>query len=234
MTLGMPALGLVVALALADAIERERRWALAALSAFAALVAALALLALEEHFWMRTPRRIWITILRLQPELALTLGAVGAIAAIAALLFALRRHRAALYGFALAGVPVLAFVLLLVKHAETFISGRALAEYLRSEHPLAKVYLFQDYENLSSVPFYLGRQVAIVESASNDLAFGLREQPNHPNVLSAAEFRTALESDEVVLLVHRRRLAAYRAMLGGLGLAPRNRVGNVAVFSNYH
>jgi 4-amino-4-deoxy-L-arabinose transferase-like glycosyltransferase len=233
MTPGMPALALLVALALAEAIERERRGALVALSAFAALLAALALWVLEERFWMRTPRRIWITVLRLQPELAITLVAVGAIIAVAALLFALRRNRAALYACALAGVPALAFVMVLAHHADAFISGRSLGEYLRRD-PGARIYLFQDYENLSSVPFYLGRQVGIVESESNDLAFGLREQPNHPNALSASQFRAAAASDDVVLLVHRRRLGAYRAKLGGLGLTSRNRVGNVAVFSNYH
>ena len=36
------------------------------------------------------------------------------------------------------------------------------------------MYVYRDFERLSSLPFYLGKPVAIVDSDSNDLDFGRR------------------------------------------------------------
>jgi hypothetical protein len=94
------------------------------------------------------------------------------------------------------------------------------------------VFLYQDYEKLASLPFYLERQVPVVDSASNDLAFGMKLSPESENFLSAGAFAQIRETEPVVLVVHRQRLRALLLSPAGAGLRLRHRIGNVSVFSN--
>src|SRR5262249_10495482 len=48
----------------------------------------------------------------------------------------------------------------------------ALANYIKTHDAKRPVYLFRDYEKLSSLVFYLQRRLPIVDSVSQDLYFG--------------------------------------------------------------
>jgi hypothetical protein len=116
--------------------------------------------------------------------------------------------------------------------ADRYLSQRAVAEFVRTNYPDVRVFLFQDFEKLASLPFYLKRPVAVVDSRSNDLAFGLRHAPQSPGFVSSAQFAAISSAAPVVLIVHRRRLSAYRESLGQLGLTERARIGNVTVLTS--
>jgi hypothetical protein len=116
--------------------------------------------------------------------------------------------------------------------AEPFASEREMARYIAGNYPQAKVFLFQDYEKLAGLPFYLKREVPVVDSVSNDLAFGMRLSPESENFPSAAEFAQIRNTRPVVLVVHRQRLRALLLSPAGAGLRLRHRIGNVSAFSN--
>jgi len=105
--------------------------------------------------------------------------------------------------------------------AEPFASEREMARYIAGNHPRAKVFLYQDYEKLASLPFYLARQVPVVDSASNDLAFGMKLSPDSENFLTASAFAQIRNTRPVVLVVHRHRLRDLLLSPAGAGLAGR-------------
>jgi hypothetical protein len=231
MTLAMPAFAILIGLHLSEAIRQGRRYRLMALSGLLAACALLALWAVDQKFWMTPPRGIWRAVFRSQSDLHLALELTIVLAAVAAILFWLRHGRLALYAVAASGVPLLVFFVVMMQRVDRWVSARSVAEYVKVNLPSSKVYLFQDYENLSSLPFYLGKTVPIVDSASHDLAFGRRLAQNG-QFLSSTALSDRLAQERVLLLVHRQRLPAFEDALGKSGLTPLRRIGAVTLFTN--
>jgi 4-amino-4-deoxy-L-arabinose transferase-like glycosyltransferase len=235
MGVAAPALATLLALAVDRALDRgSRRTLMLGLLAGGVAAVALADLAIATGAWLPEPRSIWIAILRHEPHLKSSLLVSATLLALAGALLVRRLDRAALCVVACAGAPMLVVFLGTAERADRYLSQRAVAEYLRVNYPDVRVFLFQDFEKLASLPFYLKRPVAVVDSRSNDLAFGMRQAPRSAGFVSAAQFAAISSAEPVVLVVHRRRLAAYRETLGELGLAPRARIGNVNVFVGLH
>ena len=76
-----------------------------------------------------------------------------------------------------------------------------------------------------------GRSLPVVDSHSNDLAFGRRRVPGSPSFAAPEQFAAIASKQPVVLIVHRRRLDAYRHQLGKLGLHHRARIGPVNIYT---
>jgi hypothetical protein len=74
--------------------------------------------------------------------------------------------------------------------------------------------------------------VPVVDSVSNDLAFGMKLSPQSPNFVTTREFARLSRAEPVVLVVHRQRLRAFLLSPAAAGLQLRQRVGNVSAFSN--
>jgi hypothetical protein len=232
MTVAMPPLAFLLALRIAALIERAERWTFAGVAVFIAAAVAVAAWAIEAQMGMTPPQGLWIAVYRQMEYLQWALGCVAALCLLAAVLYARGLARSALYALALANLPLLVFFAAVMASAEPFASERELARYIAGNHPEAQVFLFQDYEKLASLPFYLERQVPVVDSVSNDLAFGMKLAPGGENFLSAGQFAQISETRPVVLVVHRQRLRALLLSPAGAGLRPRHRVGNVSAFSN--
>jgi 4-amino-4-deoxy-L-arabinose transferase-like glycosyltransferase len=231
MSVAAPALAVLLAHAIDRALHRGTR-PVVVLSLLAGVVAAVALadLVIAARPWLLEPRTLWIAVLRHEPHLKSSLLVSATLFALAGALLVRRLDRAALCVVACAGAPLLMLFLASAEHADRYLSQRVLAEYLRRNYPDARVFLFQDFEKLASLPFYLKRPVAVVDSRSADLAFGMRQAPRSPGFVTSAQFAAISSAAPVALIVHRRRLAAYRESLGELGLPQATRVGNVALF----
>ncbi|HZR70286.1 MAG TPA: glycosyltransferase family 39 protein [Burkholderiales bacterium] len=227
MIVAAPALALLVA----DRIERlvaagrTRPMVLCAL-AIAVAGAAAAVLA---YTGVELPRRgLWRFVLKRREELALAITALAAMSAFAAALFAAARWRLAVLALALAGFPLLLFGIATAERGDRWGSSRALAAYLRARPAVERVLLYEDYERLSSLPVYLDRPVGVVDSRSNDLAFGMTR--GEGPFLESARARELLSGRSALLLVHRKRAADFRRCLGDAGLRPVARIGNVVVY----
>src|SRR5262249_15781422 len=232
MSVAAPPLATLLALAIDRALERGGRRPIV-LGLLAGVVATIALadLAIASRAWLPEPRSIWIAVLRHEPHLKASLLVSIALFTLAGALLAYRLDRAALCTVACAAAPLLMLFVDTAERADRFLSHRAVAEYLRTNYPQPLLFLSQDFEKLASLPFYLKRPVAVVDSRSNDLAFGMRQAPQSPGFVTSAQFAALSSAGPAVLIVHRRRLAAYRESLGQLGLSQRKRIGNVSVFA---
>jgi 4-amino-4-deoxy-L-arabinose transferase-like glycosyltransferase len=232
MTVAMPPLAFLLALRIAALVERAERAAFVGAAVFIAAAMAGSAWVIEAQMGMTPPRGWWIAVYRNMEYLQWALWSVAGICLLAAVLYLRGLARPALYALALANLPVLAFFVAVMARAEPFVSEREMARYIAGNYPQAKVFLYQDYEKLASLPFYLNRQVPVVDSASNDLAFGMRLSPENENFLSARQFAHIRDTRPVVLVVHRQRLRALLLSPAGASLRLRHRVGNVSAFSN--
>ena len=232
MTVAMPPLALLLALRIAELIERADRWTFVGATVFIAAGVAASAWVIEAHMGMTPPRGLWIAVHRQMEYLQWALWSIAALCLLATALYARGWTRAALHALALANLPLLVFFVAVMAQAQPFASEREMARYIAGNHPGAKVFLYQDYEKLASLPFYLERQVPVVDSVSNDLAFGMKLLPGHENFVSAGQFAQIRGTRPVVLVVHRQRLRALLLSPAGEGLRLRHRVGNVSAFSN--
>ncbi|MDA8107985.1 MAG: glycosyltransferase family 39 protein [Betaproteobacteria bacterium] len=224
-------LAILLAEHVAALIRADRRRSLAALTGALAAAGAVGVWAVASGAWMHRPHGLWITAFKLRDALLWSTAAFTAIAALAGVLTAMRRYRGALFALALASAPLLVFIAVMMQRADPFVSERALVRYLHARHAGEPVLVYRDFERLSSLPFYLKRPVAVVDSDSEDLLFGRPYAPPG-TFLSDAQLAALSGRERVVLLVHRLRLRDFEARLGSLGLRPAGKIGNVTAYEN--
>jgi 4-amino-4-deoxy-L-arabinose transferase-like glycosyltransferase len=80
----------------------------------------------------------------------------------------------------------------------------------------AKVFLYREFEDVfSSLPFYLGRKLKVIDSASKDLLFGCGVAPAADNAcISSADFIPERESGPVAVVVKSSDADAFRGSVG--------------------
>lgn len=90
-------------------------------------------------------------------------------------LFILRLNTKPLYFFLFIAslmFPLLTFYVSVKQTVQTGYTQLALAQYILTHDNLRPVYLYQDYEDISSILFFLQRRLTIVDSKSDDLYLG--------------------------------------------------------------
>lgn len=113
----------------------------------------------------------------------------------------------------------------LVAHAEPYLSARTMAGYIQENYGAARVFLFEDFEAFGALPIYLRRTIPVIDSKSNDLFFGRRLQPAHPNLVTADAVLAAERDALIVVMTDRQQdfaetpLAADSAELTRIGKA---------------
>lgn len=132
------------------------------------------------------------------------LAAAAALACIAAAAFAYRKHVVAVLTTAAIALPVMLIYSGFFVANEDAKSTRALAQFIRASG-VSEVYLYRDFETLSSLPFYLDEPVGVVASASRDLAYGMLLKPDPQRFPTASEFAAAAARRPIWLVVERKR-----------------------------
>ena len=167
----------------------------------------------------------------LRPQAGLwALAAFAAIGVTGLVLALARRPQAALVMIALMCAPILGLLLYALGANESLVSSRPLAQRILHDYPGAGVYVFQDFERMSSLPFYLGRSIRIIDSKSSDLWFG-QHRGERPDVFrSVGEFLAAESTDGSVVLVEGRRSAAFRRSALSSRMDAIGQVGRVTIF----
>lgn len=161
-------------------------------------------------YWLRTHEHIAAAA---EVHGAAGLAALAAFVLIGIGAFAcalLRRPLAALIMVALMSVPLMSFLLYAVNVNEPYLSSRFLARQMMHDYPDADVFVFQDFERISSLPYYLRRPIRIVDSRSNDLWFGQQSGMKPDAFLSANEFIASDAHESPLLVVDRSRRDAFR------------------------
>jgi 4-amino-4-deoxy-L-arabinose transferase-like glycosyltransferase len=153
-------------------------------------------------------------------------------AAAAAFMF-LKKYLYAVGVFALLSLPLLGYSMHMVKHAEPYCTKKSLSSFLQQNEKDAEVFLYRDYEELSSLPFYLKGRVTIIDSASKDLSYGIKYSRDDRRFVSGDVFRRFLKNHRVAVVVMKKRIEEFGSSgLAGL-LVDVRLTGNVVLYKNY-
>lgn len=162
--------------------------------------------------------------------LALAVAAIVALGAYATLFTFRHRTRLALASVALMAAPLLAVVVATVQAQEAEFSSRPLAAAVFRTEPDAEVFLYQDFEQLCALPYYLKRPVRIIDSRSDDLRYGQRRGANPAAFLTAAAFLGEPAGNARLVVVERARLAAFQRTPLAKELTQVAKVGRVEIY----
>jgi hypothetical protein len=164
---------------------------------------------------------------------AFLMAAGGGVALLAILATAVAMRFARVGVLAYLALPVWTSVVMLVmlNAMEPLISTRPLAQYLKNEQPGRVVHLYRDFEELSSLPFYLKTPVPVVDARSNDLLWGSRLRINDIFV-SPERFDAIASNRPVAVVVHDRELNDFRKTAFFRHFKGEKRIGETTVFLN--
>lgn len=125
-----------------------------------------------------------------------------------------------------------AFALIVALQAiEPQVSTRPLAHYLQTELAGRQVYLYRNFEEQSSLPFYLQTPVPVIDSRSYDLYWGNKLQPNDL-MISSEQFERVLPNRSVAVVVMERQRKDFEASSLFAHMKGRRQIGAVTVFFN--
>jgi 4-amino-4-deoxy-L-arabinose transferase-like glycosyltransferase len=114
---------------------------------------------------------------------------------------------------------------------EPLISTHPLARYLQTELAGRPVYLYRNFEELSSLPFYLQQPVRVIDSRSNDLFWGNKLQTNDL-LINGDQFEQALSSHQVAIVVPEKQIKDFRASQFFVRIKGQRQIGGTVVFFN--
>lgn len=114
---------------------------------------------------------------------------------------------------------------------EPSISTRQLSHYIQEELPGRTVYLFRNFEEQSSLPFYLRHPVQVVDARSNDLFWGNRLRKNGI-IISMERFAEEMARQPVAIVVMQRQLRDFRDLPFMARFKGEKRIGDTTVFYN--
>lgn len=158
--------------------------------------------------------------------------AIGAFVSIALTGFILSwagQRRAGLVTVALMLAPAEGCFLYAVADKETIYSSRTLAQPIQRSCAGCRVFVYKDFEWISSLPFYLHSQVGIIDSASNDLRFGQRHSNDRALFASSATFARDYGDRQVAVAVHAKRIKDFRSTGLTWGAAGQSNAPTTAV-----
>jgi hypothetical protein len=216
---------------LALALERREfllpRWRLLP-GVLIALLAALLLAALQRSAHLAASPQI----VGLSPAVFATAALAGVLilaplAAIGASLWS----RLGLLAYLLVSAWSVAALLLAVNALEPSVSTRQLAQYLQSELPGRSVYMYQNFEQQSSLPFYLRRPLPVIDSRSNDLFWGNRLQPNEL-LVSDEQFAHVAVRQHIAVVVMDKQITDFKATHYFAQFSGQHQIGTTTVFFN--
>jgi 4-amino-4-deoxy-L-arabinose transferase-like glycosyltransferase len=124
-----------------------------------------------------------------------------------------------------------AALLVAINAVEPLVSNRPLAQYLQHDLAGRPVYLYRNFEELSSLPFYLGQPVHVIDSRSNDLYWGNKLQAN-TLLIDGATFAEAATEHPVAVVVMQRQMEDFRATPYFASFKGQIRIGTNTVFYN--
>lgn len=142
-----------------------------------------------------------------------------------------RQAMAAVVATALLLAPIQAYLLHAVAEREPEISARPLALAIKARCPDCQVMIYRDFENISSLAFYLEKPPVILDSASNDLWFAWHEQPNDP-AFATSQAVAARPSERLAVVVLKDRLQEYSASPLAAKTRPILTLGKATLFLN--
>ncbi|HEX7644994.1 MAG TPA: glycosyltransferase family 39 protein [Burkholderiaceae bacterium] len=167
----------------------------------------------------RTPLQFAVAGLAVFSALSFTAAAVAA------------WGRAGILAYVLPAASCAAAVLIAINAVEPLVSNRPLAQLLHSRFPERQVYLYRNFEELSSLPFYMAKPLSVVDSRSADLYWGNKLQPNDL-LIDGTQFAHKAAAGPVAIVVMERQMKDFRAESYFSVLKEQGKVGHNTIFIN--
>ena len=111
-------------------------------------------------------------------------------------------------------------------------SMRATAHYLRTEQSDLRIYLYRDFEQQSSLAFYLQQPLPVVDMRSNDLYWGDKLRPQNSINIDSRQFAERLASQKIALVVNDRHIDEFSASDLFAAFKGSKRMGKNTLFFN--
>ncbi|MDY7537978.1 glycosyltransferase family 39 protein [Undibacterium sp. RTI2.1] len=124
------------------------------------------------------------------------------------------------------------FIFLNVLHVSAeWTSARPIADVLKSEYSERKIFLFQIFEDQSSLAFYLKKPIYIIESRSSDLFWGNKLHKNNI-ALSSSDFEHVANTSSLAVVVLNRDVALFTSKTYSKNFRLSQKFANVSLFLN--
>lgn len=141
-----------------------------------------------------------------------------------------RRLLPALLAAALLMAPIKLTLSPLLSGREAFVSARPLAEAITAHCPGCRVLIYKDYERISSLPFYLPKPPAVLDSESNDLWFAFHEHAAAPAFAASDSLARQPGDQALAIVVLKGRLADFAANPLANRVRPALNLGQATLF----
>lgn len=96
--------------------------------------------------------------------------------------------------------PLIPFYISLKHTIENNYTEIVLAQYIHSHDKSRQVYLYKDYEDISSIVFFLDKRLTIVDSKSNDLYFGSQNPEAKHWFINSNNFKDIAKNQKVYVV----------------------------------
>jgi 4-amino-4-deoxy-L-arabinose transferase-like glycosyltransferase len=198
----------------------------------ALIVAALALIALAVAARRLDPAASSLVVMGMtQRDFVLAVLAAASAVGLVTAFASWRTVRGGAVGYLMLATLV-AFVLgSLLPALEPTISTRQTARYLQEALPRHAVYLYRNFEEQSSLPFYLEHAVPVVDMHSNDLYWGNRLRSNDIAVTDQ-HFQQRVREGKIAIVVMDRQLKEFMAKAYAGAFSGQKHIGNSTIFFN--
>lgn len=115
------------------------------------------------------------------------------------------------------------------KQYEDRFSAKNLARFFQSQTEKKPIFVYQEFERISSLGFYLAEPLRIIDSRSKDLWYGPRFAPDY--FLTPQNFARTIQDHSYYVVLRKKRLAAFQKKMPTLHLHPQTLVGEWLVLT---
>jgi len=151
-------------------------------------------------------------------------------------MFLIWRYRKPMLSFILCcclTLPLIFFGIQLEKKMQTEYNQSALSNYIKIHNTERPVYLFQDYEEISTLLLYLQKRLPIVDSKSRDLYLGPTSQEGISWFIDNNEFMQRIEKEKVYVAVLLIKIDLFKKLIQDkYQFCPVAKSSNAMIFTN--
>ena len=117
-------------------------------------------------------------------------------------------------------------------NAQTKYSQIAIGQYINYGYEQLPIFLYQDYEKLSSLPFYAQQRLAIIDSEDHIIDFGKSRPDAKDWFLTLSDFLQKAKSESVYVVVEEDKLNEFQNYTKSLNFCTIMRNGTALLLSN--
>jgi 4-amino-4-deoxy-L-arabinose transferase-like glycosyltransferase len=89
-------------------------------------------------------------------------------------------------------------------------SQKPIAQFILKNYPSTPFYLYQDFENYSSIAFYFAEPLPIIDSESDDLYYGQHQHTRNDLFITPDQFLNSIKDKKVLVLVRKNQMDDFK------------------------